>query len=113
MRVCKGLAVGEVFVAVKLGNINESLGKELPGQGGIGIDEDAHPEDVICESGQERGGKPGRAVALALVPEVYPEGIYPELGEALRVAGGGDSADLERRDDRVEEAVEEFRHRPD
>jgi len=113
LRFCKGLTVGEVFVTMELDNINESVGQELPGEGGIGVDEDPYPEDAVCEGGQERGGGLGRAVALALVPEVDSESVDPELSEALRVTGGGDAADLESWRGGRQEAVEKCRHRCD
>ena len=67
------------------------------GQGGIGIDEDAHPENAILEGGEELSGGIRRAVAPALRPEVDPEGMDPELSETVGVVDGGDTADLEGR----------------
>ena len=89
------IAVGEVLVAVKLRDINETVGKERAGQVGFSIDEDSDPEDAILERGKERPGRIQRAIAPAFRPEVDSEGVDSEPGQLIGLRGIGDATDLQ------------------
>jgi excinuclease ABC subunit A len=91
---------------VELSHINQAVGKQLERQLRVGIDEDAHAQDLPGDIGEKAGGLRGGDEAFRLGPEVDAKGIDVLLNEQKGIRRVNDATDLQGGDGRVKEAGE-------